>query len=155
LLLADMAARSPWHAQHGRHLGGTKLYHPASWPSPWGRFLDRRALAFYRRATGRPDGYIQLAWANLYRRGDWIVPHSHSEADVSLVYLLDPGEEQPENQASGRFCIADPRLGLCCQVEPGRLTNAIAPTLRAGSLLLFPAETVHYVHPYEGTRPRI
>lgn len=155
LLLTDMAGRSPWREQYGRHLGGTKLYHPESWHSRWGGFLNERALAFYRRVSGREDGYVQLAWANLYRAGDWIVPHSHTEADISLVYLLDAGDEVGENSTSGRFCVADPRLPLCCRVEPTRLTNSIAPKLRPGSLVLFAAETVHYVHPYEGQRPRL
>ncbi len=154
-LLSDLAGRPPWREQYGRHLGGTKLYHPAEWPGGAGAFLNARALAFYRRATGRSDGFIQLAWANLYRAGDYIVPHSHTEADVSLVCLLDPGEVSEAQPNSGRFCIADPRLALCCQAEAGRLSNSIAPNLRPGSLLLFAAETVHYVHPYEGSRPRI
>jgi len=153
--LLDLAARPPFSQQYGRHLGGTKLYDPASWSDPAGAFLDARALAFYRRATGREGGSIQQGWANVYRSGDYIVPHSHTEADMSVVYMLDPGDEDPAEPTSGRFCFADPRWELCCQVEPGRLSNTIAPPLQPGSTLIFPSEAVHFVHPYLGRRPRI
>jgi len=149
-------AELPEHrAQYGRHLGGTKLYDPGSWAEPAGRFLDQRALAFYRRATGREGGRIVRGWANVYTAGDYIVPHSHTEADMSVVYMLDPGEEDAAEPTSGRFCFADPRWALCCQVEPGRLSNTIAPPMQAGAMLIFPAEAVHFVHPYLGRRPRL
>jgi hypothetical protein len=149
-------ARQPPHREHyGRHLGGTKLYDPGSWAEPAGAFLDARALAFYRRATGREGGRIAQGWANVYSAGDYIVPHSHTEADFSLVYVLDAGDEDAAEPTSGRFCFADPRWALCCQVEPGRLSNTIAPPMHAGSMILFPAEAVHFVHPYLGQRPRL
>ena len=149
-------AELPEHrAQYGRHLGGTKLYDPGSWTEPAGRFLDQRALAFYRRASGREGGRIVRGWANVYTAGDYIVPHSHTEADMSVVYMLDPGEEDAAEPTSGRFCFADPRWALCCQVEPGRLSNTIAPPMQAGAMLIFPAEAVHFVHPYLGRRPRL
>jgi hypothetical protein len=153
--LLGLAAEPRHRQQYGRHLGGTKLYDPGSWSDPGGPFLDRRALAFYRRASGREGGRIQRGWANVYTAGDYIVPHSHTEADMSVVYMLDPGEETPAEPTSGRFCFADPRWALCCQVEPGRLSNTIAPPLQAGAMLIFPAEAVHFVHPYLGRRPRI
>lgn len=149
-------AQEPKHrAQYGRHLGGTKLYDPARWSDPAGAFLEARALGFYRRATGRAGGRVVQGWANVYQCGDYIVPHSHTEADLSVVYMLDPGDEDAADGTSGRFCFADPRWALCCQVEAGRLSNTIAPPLQPGSMLLFPAEAVHFVHPYRGQRPRI
>lgn len=153
--LLELKSRPPYSEQYGRHLGGTKLYDPASWSDPAGAFLDARALAFYRRVTSRPGGRIQQGWANVYKAGDYIVPHSHTEADMSVVYMLDPGDEETDEPTSGRFCFADPRWALCCQVEPGRLSNTIAPPMHAGSMLIFPSEAVHFVHPYLGQRPRI
>jgi len=153
--LTELAAQPPYSGQYGRHLGGTKLYRPETWGLPEGAFLNERALAFYRVATGRSEGAIEAAWANLYRAGDYIVPHSHTRADMSLVYMLDPGDADPAETTSGRFCFADPRWELCCQVEPGRLSNTIAPKLEPGTMLIFPAAAVHFVHPYQGRRPRL
>jgi hypothetical protein len=35
------------------------------------------------------------------------------------------------------------------------MTQLLMPELRPGSLLIFPSEFVHTVHPYGGERPRI
>ncbi len=153
--LLSLASEPGFRQQYGRHLGGTKLYHQDCSQVPGWDFLNARALAFYRFATKRQDGAIALAWANIYRTGDYIVPHSHTQADFSLVYCLDPGNADDGDSVSGRFCFADPRLALCCQVEEGRLSNSIGPAVQAGSMLLFPSHLVHFVHPYSGERPRI
>ena len=153
--LLSLAAEPGFRSQYGRHLGGTKLYHHDCPEVPAWDFLNSRALAYYRHATRRQDGAIEIAWANIYRGGDYIVPHSHTRADFSLVYCLDPGDAGPDAGVNGRFCFADPRLALCCQAEEGRLTNSIGPLLEPGSMLLFPSDLVHFVHPYEGSRPRI
>ncbi|MEO1192724.1 MAG: putative 2OG-Fe(II) oxygenase [Pseudomonadota bacterium] len=151
--LCQLAAEPRFAGQYGRHMGGVKLYHRDCPSLPGWDFLNARALAFYRYATQRQDGVIELAWANLYKAGDYIVPHSHTRADFSLVYCLDPGETG--EGLSGRFCFADPRLALCCQAEQGRLSNSIGPVMTAGSMLLFPSHLVHFVHPYDGARTRI
>ncbi|GAB5468848.1 MAG: hypothetical protein Kilf2KO_18780 [Rhodospirillales bacterium] len=158
--LLALAGEPRFSQQYGRHMGGIKLYHRDCGDLPEWDFLNARALAFYRHATQRRDGVIEIAWANVYRSGDYIVPHSHTRADFSLVYCLDagtPGDSPgsaPEG-VNGRFCFADPRLDLCCQAEAGRLSNSIGPLLAPGSMLLFPSHLVHFVHPYEGSQPRI
>ena len=153
--LVALASSGPFRQQYGRHLGGTKLYNPETWDAALGGFLNARALAFHRAVTRRQDGVVEAGWANLYRAGDYIVPHSHTRADMSLVYMLDPGDADPAEPTSGRFCFAEPRWALCCQLEPGRLSNTIGPTMTPGTMLIFPAEAVHFVHPYLGQRPRI
>jgi hypothetical protein len=69
--------------------------------------------------------------------------------------LLDPGDQDPADRTSGKFCFADPRIPACCQNEPGRMTELLTPNLQEGSMLIFPSEWVHLVTPYAGTRPRI
>lgn len=154
-LLIALSGQEPFRQQYGRHLGGTKLYHPETWDNLLGPFMNARALAFHRAATRREDGVIELGWANVYRAGDYIVPHSHTRADMSVVYMLDPGDGEAADPNSGRFCFAEPRWALCCQVEPGRLSNTIGPAMTAGTMLIFPSDAVHFVHPYQGTRPRV
>ena len=76
-------------------------------------------------------------------------------AQASLVYLFDEGDADPEDRFSGLFSFIDPRLALCCQLEPGILSHPTYPTLRRGSMIIFPSQLVHGVNPYGGTRPRI
>lgn len=83
------------------------------------------------------------------------MPHSHLRATASLIYLVDPGDPVPEDPLSGRLCFGDPRIPFCCDEEPGRTTRLLMPELKPGSMLIFPAEFIHSVNPYGGTRPRI
>lgn len=142
---------------------GTKVRHIDRWGSLEADLLQRRALAMYRIVTGSETAVIDDGWASVYRHGDFCMPHSHLTATVSVVYLLDPGDELPDPIASGapldpfsgKFCFCDPRMRSCCQAEEGRMTNLFIPDLRAGSMLLFPSHWVHMVAAYLGERPRI
>ena len=149
------AAEPETAAQYGRSMGGTKIYHLEGWGLPEARLVNARAMAMARQALGIPGAAIDIGWGNVYRRGDYIVPHSHTRAAASLVYCLDEGEADPEDDNAGRFSFVDPRYPACCQIEPGRMTNPLSPEMRAGTLLLFPGELVHFVNPYGGERPRI
>jgi hypothetical protein len=149
-------AREPRHAaQYGRSLGGTKLYHLDQWDCPEAQLLNARALAFCRAALRLTEPVIDIAWANVYRKGDYIVPHSHTRSTFSLVYFLEDGDSDPDDANAGRFCFVDPRLPDCCLVEDARMTNPLMPMTRPGTMLLFPSHLVHSVNPYGGERPRI
>lgn len=141
--------------QYGRSMGGTKLYRLENWDNPAARLLTARALALFKAATGAESAAVDMAWVNVYGQGDYIVPHSHWRSEGSVVYMLDEGEEDPADHCSGLFSFNDPRLPLCCQIEPGLMTNPIYPTMKAGGMLVFPSALVHSVHPYGGKRPRI
>ncbi|MCG8355462.1 MAG: 2OG-Fe(II) oxygenase family protein [Kiloniellales bacterium] len=151
----EMAQDPRWSAQYSRSLGGTKLYHLDQWDSAEAQLLNERAKALFRLATGDERAVVDIAWVNVYRKGDYIAPHSHTRSTASLVYCLDAGEEDPEDINAGRFCFVDPRYPDCCQIEEQRMTNPLQPEMRAGTLLLFPSELVHCVNPYGGNRPRI
>jgi len=149
-------AAEPEHAkQYGRSLGGIKLYHLDRWDCPEARLLNARALSFFRRALNTREGSVDIAWVNVYRRGDYIVPHSHTRSLVSLVYVIDVGDDDQGTSYSGRFCFVDPRLPDCCLIEEGRMTNPLMPSMNPGTMLMFPSELVHAVNPYDGERPRI
>ncbi len=151
----ERAADPRYSGQYGRSLGGIKLYHLDRWDSEEARLLNARAEAFYRTASGGGQAVIDIAWVNVYRKGDYILPHSHTRSTVSLVYCLDPGEDDPEDDNAGRFCFVDPRYPECCQIEEQRMTNPLKPDLAPGTMLMFPSELVHCVNPYGGSRPRI
>ena len=153
--ILGLAAQPDKAGQYSRSLGGTKLYDVQDWTLPEARLLNARALAFYRAALGRTGGVIDIGWANVYGRGDYIVPHSHTRAVASVVYCLEEGETAGDDENAGRFSFVDPRFAACCQIEPGRMTNPLKPELKAGTMLLFPGEMVHFVNPYDGDKPRI
>ena len=138
---------------------GTKVRRMDEWGSLEAELVQRRALALFRIVTGSATAVVDEAWASIYRKGDFCMPHSHVRTTASLLYLLDPGDTPPENASSdpfaGKFCFCDPRLRSCCQAEEGRMTNLMIPDLRPGSMLIFASEWVHMVAAYLGERPRI
>ena len=134
---------------------GTKVRDPQGWASVEAELVHARAMKMAARAIGVEDVVVDSCWANVYRKGDYCLPHSHLRSMVSLVYLLDPGDPSPDDPAGGRLCFCDPRIPFCCAHEKGRMTQLLMPELRAGSLLLFPSDYIHSVNPYGGERPRI
>lgn len=150
-----LAADPRYAGQRSRSLGGTKLYHLDQWDCPEARLLNARALAFCRQALRQEQAVVDIAWVNVYRKGDYIVPHAHTRSTVSLVYFLAEGDPDPEDGNAGRFAFVDARLADCCLIEEGRMTNPLMPNTPPGTMLLFPSELVHAVNPYSGESPRI
>jgi hypothetical protein len=109
----------------------------------------------FRKVLECEHAVVDLSWANVYRNGDYCLPHSHLRSTASVVYCLDPGDEDPDDSQSGRFCFVDPRLRNCCQDQEGCMTAPFFPGMAAGTMLIFPSQLVHTVNPYAGMRPRI
>ncbi len=141
--------------RYGRSAGGTKLHHLERWGFAETTLVHERALEFFRRALNRPTAVADLGWANVYRDGDYSLPHSHYRATASLVYFLDPGDADADDPDAGQFCIVDPRLARCCGVQEGCLTNPLYPKMIPGTFIMFPGSVVHAVNPYRGKRPRL
>ncbi len=153
--ILEMAARPAFAGQRARSMGGTKLYGLHEWDSPAAELVEARAVELFRRALDSNQAAIDLSWANVYRRGDYIMPHSHIRTLASVVYMLEVGEPDPEDANSGLFAFVDPRYSLCCEAEPGRMTNPVRLHLKPGSMIIFPGQLVHCVNPYGGATPRI
>lgn len=151
----QMAEEPHLARQYSRSLGGTKLYHLGRWNCAEADLINARAIAFFKRAMGCSDAVVDISWANIYRCGDYTMPHSHIRSTASLVYFLDEGDPDPKDSNSGRFCVVDPRFGPCCKIEPNYMTNPFTPNTSAGSMLLFPGALIHCVNPYTGNRPRV
>lgn len=139
----------------GPHLKCTKIRRPDLWGLPEFDLINARAQMLFRRVVGSDKAATDACWANVYRKWSTISPHSHRRAVASLVYCLDEGSPDPSNPESGQFAIVDPRLKACCPLEDGRMTNALCPEFTAGSMLIFPGQTMHYVKTFTGERPRI
>jgi hypothetical protein len=137
-------------------LGGRKVHHLDQWGCPAADLICARVEHMFRLVLGEDRAHIDLSWCNIYREKDYAAPHSHRMSVASLTYLLDPGEEDPDDPLSGRLAFADPRMAACCREEEGYVTSQSYIEPVPGTLLIWPAPFVHFVTPYAGTtRPRI
>lgn len=150
--LLQQAARQP---QGMLGFGGKKVREPGLWELPAAKLLTQRALLFFCKAYQVKQAHTTDYWANVMDSGDYSYPHCHYDSQASLVYYLDPGEPDPKEKLAGRFHFSDPRIPYCCSTHPDRPTRGLLPDIRPGTLLMFPSEFVHFVHPYRGRRQRI
>jgi hypothetical protein len=153
--ILDLAAHPGTAKHYFRGAGGTKVHHIDRWNCSEADLVHARARELYRRALGRETAVVDLCWANVYRDGEYCMPHSHLRATASVVYFLDSGDDDPDDVLAGRFFFADSRLPTCCEHEPEKMTTPHFPDSRAGTMLIFPGQLIHSVNPYRGSRPRI
>ena len=142
--------------RHNFEIGGNKIRFVHNWGTAESKLINARASAFFCQAVGRNDAVITSSWASISRKNEYLAGHSHIDCIASLVYMLEPGNGDKEaNFLDGRFAITDPRVPGCCDVEEDRVTMEVAPDMIEGSMILFPSQFVHHVHPYTGDEPRI
>ena len=141
--------------QRNQALGGNKLYRVENWDAPAAKILNARACILFKHALQRENAVIDMAWANIYGQGDYIMAHSHIRSVGSVVYMMDEGDKCKDDPLSGLFGIIDPRYKPCCKIAANYMTNPFCPKLTAGSMIVFPSSLVHSVNPYSGERPRI
>jgi hypothetical protein len=134
---------------------GTKVRRIPAWDAAAAALIHARALTLAHRTLSRRPVYTDDSWASVYRAGDYCMPHSHLRSNASIVYMLDPGDGDPEDTMAGKLCFADPRIEACCPDEPGRVTRHMLPNMQPGTMLIFASDYLHSVNPYHGTRPRI
>ena len=134
---------------------GVKVRRIDHWARLESDLIHARAIALFKHVYGDASALVDDSWASVYDKGDYCMSHSHCRSIASVLYMLDPGDQDPTDLTSGKFCFADPRISACCQNEPGRMTDLLTPTLQEGSMLIFPSEWVHLVTPYAGSRQRI
>ena len=134
---------------------GMKVRRPDQWKRAAADLIHSRALTLAHRVLSRSDVFTDDCWANVYRDGQYCMPHSHVRSNVSIVYLLDPGEPDPDDAMAGKLVFADPRIPYCCPQEPGRVTALLVPDLSEGTMIVFASDYLHSVNPYRGARPRM
>ena len=134
---------------------GMKVRRPDRWRRAAADLIHGRALSLAHRVLSRNDVYTDDCWANVYRDGQYCMPHSHLRANVSIVYVLDPGVPDPDDAMAGQLVFADPRIPYCCPHEPGRVTALLLPEMREGTMIIFASDYLHSVNPYRGSRARI
>ena len=134
---------------------GLKVRRPDRWGKAAADLIHGRTLSLAHRILSRSAVYTDDCWASVYREGQYCMPHSHLRANVSIVYMLDPGDPDPDDDMAGRLVFCDPRIPYCCPHEPGRATSLLLPEMREGTMIVFASDYVHSVNPYRGGRPRI
>src|SRR5215831_495745 len=134
---------------------GTKVRKISEWNDAAASLIHGRALMLAHRTLSRRAVYADDSWASVYRAGDYCMPHSHLRSDVSIVYMLDTGDDDPDEPMAGKLSFADPRIDACCPDEPSRVTRHMIPEMTAGTMLIFASDYLHSVNPYRGRRPRI
>ena len=140
---------------HRFEIGGSKVRYVHQWGTAEANLINARATAFFCQAVGRNDAIITASWASISRKNEYLAGHSHNDCVASVVYMLEPGNGKNENGLDGRFAITDPRVPGCCNLEEGCVTMEVSPDMNAGSMIIFPSQLVHHVHPYTGDEPRI
>jgi uncharacterized protein (TIGR02466 family) len=96
------------------------------------------------------------AWANVAHAGNYAKPHVHPNSNISGVYYVDAGDAPTDERNSGVIELMDPRQRPGMFETPGTVPyDGYRVVPKTGMLLLFPAWLYHYVHPYQGTRPRV
>jgi len=138
-----------------RTLGGKKVHHLEQWDCPAADLINERAKEFFRRLLNEDTANIDQSWANLYYKWDYAIPHSHRLSVASLVYFLEIGDPDPDDELSGRLSFADPRMKICCSDEEGYVTTRPYIGSNNGKMLIWPSKFVHFVTPYAGDNPRI
>jgi uncharacterized protein (TIGR02466 family) len=111
-------------------------------------------------ATLAPDagarGIDAAAWANVLTRGDYVTPHTHAGAAWSAVLYADAGDSGAAH--GGSLSLRDPRAGAAMVITDSNVSDSACTfhlVPRTGMLVVFPAWLIHWVAPYQGTRPRI
>lgn len=142
-------------ARYLRSAGGARAHHLELWESPEADLLNARALHMSQMLLGSQTAVIDRCWVTVSRRGDYMLAHSNERTAVTVVYSVDPGEEDPMDPLAGKLAIVDPRVEVCCQQRKDGVTNPLMPKMPPGTMLAFPSAFVHSVNPYTGQRPRV
>lgn len=141
--------------RNSRAVGGKKVRDAETWQLPSAQLITWRVLRLFCLTQGVPEAHVLDRWANVMVDGDYSTPHSHYDTQSALLYVLDPGDENPAEPMDGNFEIIDPRIPVCCPYQPERPIRGMSPKLLPGMMILFPAEFLHHVRPYSGRRPRL
>lgn len=96
------------------------------------------------------------SWANVNRRGDYNVVHTHPNCMWSGVYYVAPGEPDKSVPYSGMLELLDPRESAnYIQIQNTVLDARTFIENVPGRMVLFPSWLKHMVHPFAGEGVRI
>ena len=159
-------ARLP--AQSGRYHSNVGGWHSEgadlmSWGGPAIERLGGWILQATKDMTAATSGLTTVtgrftvwAWANVLYRGGYNFVHDHPRHGWSGVYYVDPGDNDSANELAGQIEFVDPRNLVAAHPLPGDpFSSEVRIRPETGMMLMFPGWLKHFVHPYQGSRPRI
>ena len=134
LISAALAAENDprFRGEMFRGACGTKVRKIPGWNAAAAALIHGRALMLAHHTLSRKPVYADDSWGSIYHTGDYCMPHSHLRSNASIVYMLDPGDDDPGEPMAGKLCFADARIPVCCPHEPGRVTQHLIPTMDPG-----------------------
>lgn len=143
------------------------------WPDPavseLKQFLQGHLSHVVKDACGLDDSVLQAlrfnshSWFHVTRKGGFFQNHNHPLASWSLVYCVDPGDDEPPNEfEAGYLVFQDPRSMASMYLDTANRQmvrdysfDAVRLRPSAGEVLIFPSYVRHSVEPYGGSTPRI
>lgn len=136
-----------------------------AWPEPCIQTLKQRieSVVFnllgelvHKDGTERTFTLLIDSWANINRRGDYNVVHTHPNCMWSGVYYVQRGEPDKAIPYSGLLEILDPREAAnYIQIRNTVLDAREFVENVPGRMLLWPSWLKHWVHPFAGEGERI
>ncbi len=143
------------------------------WPDPavseLKQFLNGHLGHVVKDACGLDDAALKTlrfrshSWFHVTRGGGFFQHHNHPLASWSLVYCVDPGDDDPPNEfEAGRLVFHDPRGTASMYLDTANRHmvrdysfDAVRFRPGKGDVLIFPSYVWHSVEPYAGSQPRI
>ena len=103
------------------------------------------------------------SWFHVAQNGGYFQTHTHPNHSWSMVFCINPGDEEPENDfEAGKMLILDPRMNAAMCLDPANRDlkreysfNGFKLHYKKGTVLIFPSYLQHSVEPYRGKEPRI
>jgi len=113
--------------------------------------------ALVRKDSGERKFTLLLdSWANVCRRGNYNVVHTHPNAMWSIVYYVTSGEPDPSIPYTGLLELLDPREATnYIQIQNTILDARMFIHNRPGRMVIFPSWMKHMVHPFVGKGVRV
>ncbi len=100
------------------------------------------------------------SWFHITRKGGFVQPHNHPNASWSAVYCTDSGEDE-NTKTETELVLMNPAI-IPMYIDAGNAninlpaaSDTIRFKLKAGDLLIFPSNLMHFVTPHLSSRERI
>jgi len=139
-----------WHSERNLHtrLGEHTAYTDhllrlfAAFENPMNEYIKNCHEKFGVRPLNSYHFDYTASWFNVAFGGSYNAPHIHPLSQISAAYYVRTEEPTKEYPFSGRIDLIE--------------NNTQYPfSPKSGTLLLFPSDMLHWVHPYHGSDIRI
>lgn len=98
---------------------------------------------------------LMNGWLNVNPPGGYNSPHQHSDAHLSGVYYVDVPQSPSSQGGAIEFLAPHPVRGLGSVIKSPLFSDRLRVQPKAGDVLIFPGQLVHWVHPNDSGKPRV